>query len=127
MMTGNLAPVRDYLHVSDVVAAYISMLERGTPGQSYNVASGRGYSVLEVVNHVLARIGLDASIVEDPALVRAVDVPVLVGDATRLTSETGWRPLRRFDDILTRDLVSLASMPRRSDLHRILVIAPGRS
>lgn len=100
MLVGNLTPVRDYLHVSDVVAAYISLLERGTPGEAYNVASGHGYSVQEVVNHVIARIGLEADIVEDPALVRAVDVPVLVGDATRLTTETGWRPIRRFDDIL---------------------------
>ena len=57
-------------------------------------------SVREVANRVLARVGVEASLYEDPAFVRAVDVPVLVGDATRLTTDTGWRPLRRFDDIL---------------------------
>ena len=100
MIVGNVTPVRDYLHVSDVVAAYISLLEKGRPGVAYNVASGVGLSVQDVAKHVLARVGANAELVEDPALVRAVDVPALVGDATRLTTDTGWRPARRFDDIL---------------------------
>lgn len=97
---GNVTPVRDFLHVSDVVAAYISLLERGHPGQAYNVASGHGRTVREVATRVLARVGVDSELVEDPALVRAVDVPFLVGDASRLSTDTGWRPTRSFDDIL---------------------------
>jgi GDP-4-dehydro-6-deoxy-D-mannose reductase len=100
MMTGNLTPVRDFLHVSDVVAAYIAMLRAGRPGTVYNVASGVGLSVQEVVQRVLARTGVNAAIEQDPALVRAVDVPVLVGDATRLTADTGWKPTHGFDSIL---------------------------
>ena len=100
MLLGNTTPIRDFLHVSDVVAAYISLLERGRPGVAYNVASGTGLSVKEVAQRVLARVGAIAELVEDPALVRAVDVPALVGDATRLITDTGWRPTRRFDDIL---------------------------
>ena len=100
MMTGNLTPVRDFLHVSDVVAAYIAMLHTGRPGTVYNVASGKGLSVREVVQRVLQRVGVQAELKEDPALVRAVDVPVLVGDATRLTADTGWKPTRGFDSIL---------------------------
>ncbi|MGV3709187.1 MAG: GDP-mannose 4,6-dehydratase [Gemmatimonas sp.] len=100
MMTGNLTPVRDFLHVSDVVAAYIAMLRNGRPGTVYNVASGVGLSVQEVVQRVLARTGVRAALEQDPALVRAVDVPVLVGDATRLTADTGWKPTHGFDSIL---------------------------
>lgn len=100
MMTGNLTPVRDFLHVSDVVAAYIAMLHSGRPGTAYNVASGSGLSVREVTERVLARVGVNATLKEDPALVRAVDVPVLVGDATRLSADTGWKPARSFDDII---------------------------
>ncbi|MDQ6613110.1 MAG: GDP-mannose 4,6-dehydratase [Gemmatimonadota bacterium] len=100
MIVGNVTPVRDYLHVSDVVAAYISLLEKGLPGVAYNVASGVGLSVQEVANRVLARVGANAELVQDPTLVREIDVPTLVGDATRLTTDTGWRPARRFDDIL---------------------------
>jgi GDP-4-dehydro-6-deoxy-D-mannose reductase len=100
MITGNLTPVRDFLHVSDVVAAYIAMLHAGRPGTAYNVASGVGLSVREVVERVLERTGVLAQLKEDPALVRAVDVPVLVGDATRLSADTGWKPTRGFDSIL---------------------------
>ncbi|MEO7363319.1 MAG: GDP-mannose 4,6-dehydratase [Gemmatimonadaceae bacterium] len=100
MITGNLMPVRDFLHVSDVVAAYIALLHSGCPGTAYNVASGEGLSVREVVERVLHRTGVQAELKEDPALVRAVDVPVLVGDATRLSADTGWKPTRGFDSIL---------------------------
>lgn len=100
MIVGNVTPVRDFLHVSDVAAAYISLLDKGKPGRTYNVASGIGLSVREVANRVLGRVGVETTLEEDPTLVRPVDVPVLVGDATRLTADTGWRPTRRFDDIL---------------------------
>ena len=100
MLTGNLTPVRDFLHVSDVVRAYIALLHSGRPGTVYNVASGLGLSVREVVERVLQRTGVQAELKEDPALVRAVDVPVLVGDATRLSADTGWKPTRGFDSIL---------------------------
>jgi len=100
MLTGNLTPVRDFLHVSDVVAAYIALLHAGLPGTAYNVASGTGRSVREVIERVLARVGVNAELQEDPALVRAVDVPVLVGNATRLTADTGWTATRGFDDII---------------------------
>ena len=100
MMTGNLTPIRDFLHVSDVVAAYIALLHAGRPGTAYNVASGTGLSVRDVTERVLARVGVNAALQEDPALVRAVDVPVLVGNATRLSAETGWKATRSFDDII---------------------------
>lgn len=97
---GNQAPVRDYLHVSDVVAAYIALAERGTPGEAYNVASGVGVSAGDVARRILARLALDAPVESDPALVRAADVPALVGDPTKLRAATGWTPRHTFDDIL---------------------------
>lgn len=100
MLMGNLTPVRDFLHVSDVVAAYIAMLHSGHPGTAYNVASGVGRSVREIAASVLGHVGVRAAIQEDPALVRAVDVPVLVGNASRLSADTGWTPSRSFDDII---------------------------
>jgi GDP-4-dehydro-6-deoxy-D-mannose reductase len=106
---GNLTPVRDFLHVGDVVAAYISLWRHGVPGETYNVASGEGRSVRAIVDHVLARVGVTATITTDPALVRPVDVPCLVGDATRLRTTTGWRPLRSFDDIID-DLLHAATL-----------------
>jgi GDP-4-dehydro-6-deoxy-D-mannose reductase len=108
LLLGNLTPVRDFLHVSDVVAAYISLCQRGTPGEVYNVASGTGRSVQEIVDTVLERAGVTAIIAVDPALARPVDVPVLIGDARKLQHATGWRALRSFDDIID-DLIHAAT------------------
>ncbi|HEX3926453.1 MAG TPA: NAD-dependent epimerase/dehydratase family protein [Gemmatimonadales bacterium] len=89
---GNLAPVRDVLDVRDVVRAYLLLLAQGAPGEVYNVATGQGRPLLECFR-ILARLaGSDAVPVADALLVRSTDIPVLVGDATRLRVATGWSP-----------------------------------
>jgi len=108
MPVGNRTPVRDFLHVSDVVAAYISLCQRGAPGEAYNVASGTGWSVQQILEMVLARTGSRAVPIEDPALVRPVDVPVLIGDPRKLQRATGWRAQRSLDDII-EDLLHAAT------------------
>ncbi|HVW32690.1 MAG TPA: GDP-mannose 4,6-dehydratase [Acidimicrobiia bacterium] len=97
---GSLEPVRDYTHVEDVVAAYRLLVERGEPGDVYNVCSGVGRSVAEVAEHLLALARHAIELVPDPALVRPVEVPRLVGDNRRLREATGWAPTRRFEDTL---------------------------
>jgi GDP-4-dehydro-6-deoxy-D-mannose reductase len=106
---GNRSPIRDFLHVSDVVAAYISLCQRGTPGEAYNVASGTGWSVQQILDRVLARAGVQATPVEDPSLVRPVDVPVLIGDSRKLQRATGWSATRSLDDIID-DLLHAATL-----------------
>ena len=101
---GNLATVRDFLHVADVVRAYVLLVERGTPGEAYNVASGRGVDVATLARRILAYVGVDAKLEVDPTLVRAVDVPVLVGDAGKLRETTGWSPEHSLDTII-EDLI----------------------
>lgn len=97
---GNTAPVRDFLHVSDVVTAYISLVEKGRPGEAYNVCSGEAISVGRLAAEVLERAGVAAEFTPDPALQRAVDVPYLVGDHTKLTAATGWSPTRTRADLI---------------------------
>jgi GDP-4-dehydro-6-deoxy-D-mannose reductase len=105
---GNRTPIRDFLHVRDVVAAYIALCERGTPGEAYNVASGTGWSVQAVLDRILQRTGSQAVPVDDPALMRPVDVPALVGDPRKLQQTTGWRASRSLDDIID-DLLHAAT------------------
>lgn len=105
---GNTSPVRDYLHVADVVRAYLALVERGDVGEVYNIASGEGVEVGAVAERVLALTGVDARLQVDPALVRPVDVPILVGDASKLRAATGWTPTRTLNDILG-DLIRAAS------------------
>jgi GDP-4-dehydro-6-deoxy-D-mannose reductase len=105
---GNTSPIRDFLHVSDVVAAYISLCRQGTAGEVYNVASGTGWSVAQLVERVLARAGVAAPLATDPALARSVDVPVLIGDPSKLQHATGWRATQSIDDIID-DLLNAAT------------------
>jgi GDP-4-dehydro-6-deoxy-D-mannose reductase len=105
---GNRSSVRDYLHVADVVAAYLLLTRRGTPGEVYNVCSGEGVSAGELATEVLLRVGTTAEITTDPALVRGVDVPVLVGSPAKLQEATGWRPTRTRADIID-DLIHAAT------------------
>jgi GDP-4-dehydro-6-deoxy-D-mannose reductase len=108
MRIGNGTPVRDYLHVVDVVRAYILLLERGQPGEVYNIASGRGIMIRHLAALVLKRAGVTADIASDPALMRPVDTPILVGNNAKLRQATGWTPERSIDDIID-DLLHAAS------------------
>jgi GDP-4-dehydro-6-deoxy-D-mannose reductase len=89
---GNLDPVRDVSDARDVVRAYRALVERGVPGEAYNVCSGRGASVAELAQLLLARARRPLQLVSDPALVRPVDVPRLIGDPRKLRAATGWTP-----------------------------------
>jgi GDP-4-dehydro-6-deoxy-D-mannose reductase len=89
---GNTTPIRDFLHVEDVVEAYLLLAERGIPGEAYNVSSGVGRTVGELAALVLSRVGIDAELEPVAEYIRPVDLPVLVGDSTKLRAATGWRP-----------------------------------
>ncbi|MGH9281585.1 MAG: GDP-mannose 4,6-dehydratase [Acidimicrobiales bacterium] len=101
LKVGNLSAARDLLDVRDVARAYRLLVERGEPGQVYNVCSGRAVVMEDVVRRLLALAGADLALEEDPDLLRPVDVPVLEGDPSRLRAATGWHPAIPLDDTLT--------------------------
>lgn len=101
---GNLAARRDFTDVRDVVRAYRLLIERGDPGEVYNVCSGIGIAVDELVRRLLEVAEVDLELETDPELMRPVDVPVLIGDNSRITATTGWKPEIPLDDTL-RDVV----------------------
>jgi GDP-4-dehydro-6-deoxy-D-mannose reductase len=105
---GNGDTVRDFLHVRDVVNAYLALLEKGASGEAYNVCSGEGISVRELAKAVLRRVGVAADVTTDPAFSRPVDVPVLVGTNPTLRRATDWAPARSRDDIID-DLIHAAT------------------
>ena len=106
--------VRDYVHVDDVVQAYLSLLENGVPGEAYNVASGHGVSVRQLAADVLLRVGATADISTDVALQRASDLPMLVGSHAKLTNDTGWAPRKTHLDIID-DVIRFASTHAATD------------
>jgi GDP-4-dehydro-6-deoxy-D-mannose reductase len=103
--SGNLGTVRDFLDVRDVADAYLALLERGTAGETYNIASGEGYALTDVVKRLerLTRWNVRPEL--EPRLARRSDIQHLVGDASKLRADTGWRPQFSFDQTL-QDLLN---------------------
>ena len=97
---GNLDAVRDLTDVRDTVRAYALLMERGTPGLVYNIASGVGRATREVLETLLAAASVPVRVETDPARLRPNDLPVLIGDSARLREATGWAPAVPFERML---------------------------
>ena len=89
---GSVEPVRDLNDVRDIVRAYRLLAEHGEPGEVYNACSGRGVSVADMAAELLSHARRELRLVQDPDLVRPVDIPRLVGDPTKIHTATGWQP-----------------------------------
>jgi len=89
---GNLDAERDLTDVRDVVAAYELLAQRGGSGEVYNIASGRATRIGDVLEMLLAASTVKMSVDVEAGKLRARDTQVLVGNADRLRSKTGWMP-----------------------------------
>ncbi|NPV53558.1 MAG: GDP-mannose 4,6-dehydratase [Firmicutes bacterium] len=100
LWVGNLEAKRDFTDVRDVVEAYTLAVERGEPGEVYNIASGKAYTIRDVVEFLLGMAEVKIEIRQDPERLRPSDVPVLIGDVTRFRARTGWEPRIPLDKTL---------------------------
>lgn len=103
LLVGNVSVRRDFLHVDDVVSAYVGLLrssERLMPRSAINVASGRAVDLSDVVDRIRRACRLPIEVVVDPKRLRLVEVPVVVGDTTQLRRLTGWAPVKSTDDLI---------------------------
>jgi GDP-4-dehydro-6-deoxy-D-mannose reductase len=112
LRVGNLSARRDLLDVRDVVRAYVRLVQAGEPGAVYNVCSGEARSMAEAVEELVEISGTRARVEVDPARVRPVDLPLLLGDNARLRA-LGWTPeipfRRTLGDLLEWEAGELAS------------------
>ncbi|HZI80591.1 MAG TPA: GDP-mannose 4,6-dehydratase [Vicinamibacterales bacterium] len=97
---GNLTPRRDLSDVRDVVRAYVALMQRGAGGAIYNVASGVGRPIGDILHALVARARVKVTVETDPALLRPNDTAALVGDCSRLQRDTGWTPRIPFEQML---------------------------
>jgi GDP-4-dehydro-6-deoxy-D-mannose reductase len=102
---GNLTPQRDFTDVRDVARAYRLLMLHGEAGELYTLCSGEATAVQELADRLLAMTESPMELVTDPARHRPVDIPVLLGDSSRLRATTGWAPTFTIDDTL-RDLLA---------------------
>jgi len=100
VQVGNLDVVRDFTDVRDVARAYWSAATRGTPGEVYNVCSGRGVRVRDLLERLLAMTDHEVTVREDSTRMRAAEIPVLVGDPSKLRDAGGWEPAIEFNQTL---------------------------
>lgn len=102
---GNLDARRDFTDVRDVVRAYWLALEKGDPGEVYNIASGRAWTIREMLDLLLTMTSAKIKVERDSTRMRPSDVPVLVGDASKFRKQTGWTPEIPFEQTM-RDLLA---------------------
>src|SRR3954467_9593378 len=80
---GNLSARRDFTDVHDVVRAYRLLMDKGQPGEAYNICSGEDIAVRDLAEWLLVMSTKPMQLVQDPALARPVDIPVLRGDNSK--------------------------------------------
>jgi GDP-4-dehydro-6-deoxy-D-mannose reductase len=114
---GDLKPTRDFSDVRDIVRGYWLLLERGTPGEVYNLCSGLEWSIERILNFLIGKSTVPhIEIRQDPARLRPSDVPVLRGSRQKIENALGWRTTIPLEQTLT-DLLEywrrrIASRPR---------------
>ena len=101
---GNLDARRDFTDVRDMVEGYWLALEKGEPGEVYNLCSGKDYSIRQVLDLLLGMTQAKIEVRTDPKRLRPSDVPVLLGDGSKFRKATGWAPRIPFEKTLADSL-----------------------
>jgi len=97
---GNLDAVRDFTDVRDMVRAYWLAVTKARPGEVYNIATGCGMTIREMLDRLVALAKVEVKVETDPARLRPSDVEILIGDASKFRADTGWEPRVPFEKTL---------------------------
>lgn len=92
LLMGNMESERDIMDVRDTVRAYQAMMQSATPAIPYNVSSGVPIKVRTLVELMQSKARVPIAIEQDPSRFRPNDTPLVLGDHSRLTADTGWSP-----------------------------------
>jgi len=91
MSVGNLAAKRDFTDVRDVVRAYRLLGGKGVGGRTYNVGRGKAVEIQYILDTALSFSQKEIEVKQDPARMRASDIPVIEPDVSRISGDTGWK------------------------------------
>lgn len=89
---GNLSAKRDFTDVRDVVHAYSLLIQKGIPGETYNIGSGHAVSIQELLNTILSLSNSEISVSTAPARLRPSDIPIIEADLSKLQETIDWHP-----------------------------------
>lgn len=103
LLVGNLEAIRDFTDVKDVVRAYQLLLTSGISGEVYNLGSGIGYSMKQVLDMLISFSTTNIRVSQESELLRPLDIPVSIADNEKITA-LGWRPEITLSDTLQRVL-----------------------
>ena len=105
LKTGDVNVIRDFSDVRDVVKAYYELLYKGRKGQTYNVCSGKGYVLEDIISILADKIGCPVQHSADEKNFRPSENKIIIGSYEKLNNETGWKPEididQSLDDILS--------------------------
>ena len=104
ILTGDVSLIRDFTDVRDVVIAYYQLLEKGVSGEIYNICSGKGKSIKEILDILSSILNIHITIEIDEDRIRPNDNKIIIGDNTKIIKQTGWQPQISFEDSL-RDII----------------------
>jgi len=89
---GNLEAKRDFTDVRDIVRGYWFALDKGEPGEVYNICSEKAIQIKGLLNHLLELSSRKVEIMKDPKRMRPSDNPILQGDSSKFRRRGGWKP-----------------------------------
>ena len=112
--SGSLDVSRDVVDVRDVARGMIQILNTAPSGEVYNICCGKSYTFRELVEMLVDIAGMSVDFRVDPAYERSNDIPLLIGDPTKITG-IGWKPMITIEDCLT-DLFNEMVVRRRTEL-----------
>lgn len=105
IMVGNLDSRRDFLDVKDVIRAYWHIMNKGKPGQVYNVCSGKPVKILKLLEILLSLSKVNGiGIKKDKSKFRPIDIGTIFGDNSRLVGDTDWKVIYSLDKSLNDTL-----------------------
>jgi GDP-4-dehydro-6-deoxy-D-mannose reductase len=100
LLTGDITVIRDFIDVRDVARAYFALLKDGRPGEIYNICTGKGYTLKEIIGLLAKIFCVKVTTETDPQRIRLADNRIILGSFEKIKEHTGWQPEFELEDSL---------------------------
>lgn len=101
---GNVDLIRDFLDIRDVISGYVLILEKGKTGTIYNICSGNGILLKDIINMASDILNINVEIKIDEFKIRPTENKIIIGDNSKIKQDLGWEPKISFEQSL-KDMI----------------------